>query len=74
MIEVGFFRNYAKSWIRHVIITVALIGVATAVSMATDCLGLVIEIAVQSFFYPSCFGLPLKFRYRNFFIFNAQGD
>jgi len=45
VIEVGFFRNYAKSWIRHAIITVALIGVATAVSMATDCLGLVIEIA-----------------------------
>ena len=60
MIEVGFFRNYAKSWIRHAIITVALIGVATAVSMATDCLGLVIEIAVQSFFLPILLWLTIK--------------
>jgi len=45
VIEVGFFKNRPKSWIRHVIITISLIAVATAVSMVTDCLGLVIEIA-----------------------------
>lgn len=47
MIEVGFFRNHSKSWVRHVIITISLIGVATAVSMAADCLGLVVEISVK---------------------------
>lgn len=45
VIEVGFFKSYPKSTIRHVVITLALIGVATAVSMATSCLGLVIEVA-----------------------------
>ena len=32
---------------RHVIITLLLIGMATAVSMSTDCLGLVLELAVS---------------------------
>eukprot|EP00794_Sanderia_malayensis_P010971 gene10971-12133_t len=45
VIEVGFFENCQRSKIRHVVITVLLIGVATAVSMTTSCLGLVIEVA-----------------------------
>jgi len=44
VIETGFFRNRPKSWIRHIMITFFIIATATAVSMATDSLGLVVEL------------------------------
>jgi len=44
VIETGFFRNRPKSWIRHIMITFFIIATATAVSMTTDSLGLVVEL------------------------------